>query len=1088
MTFRGTLRRCFVWLLCISLCLGLAVPALAEDAKGSEIRLLQTEGTVNVTSTSGKSYSTREDMRLYNGYVVSTEEASYAWITLDSDKAVKLDQCSSLEVRRSGKTLELLLKSGELFFNVTAPLKEDEKLNIRTSTMVTGVRGTVGWVRQIDLDHSEVGILEGRVICRVVNPDTGASRTLSIKAGEIGDLWIYETDTAGKGAEAQLRRITSMDEISGFILEEILKDPILRRRIEDATGLDFTGLTEEMVADKIAREQEEIRKKLEEIEAKKLEEVISKDPLWEGEKQGDGEGTYYTITWSMLGTEETTRWAAGKTPWHADPYIPEGWAFAGWSPDIVPAAKDVTYTAVFWRLEQYENEPGPEQPEQFTVTWVIDGVRSESVYAENSLPTHEDPVKDGYTFIGWDPPISAVTGDAEYTAVFEQVVVTEYTITWLDEEGNPLETSIAAPGERPSYPGEQPSKEGFRFIGWEPQVIEAWEDAEYTAVFEELDPDAETAEITWVINGTTETETWAIGAVPSHDAPSREASADLTYVFSGWYDGSRTYGPEEELPAVTGNTTYTAEFSEERRSYTVTWTVDGASKEETYSYGATPSHTVPEKASTDTTVYRFLGWSDGTNTYAPEELPAVTGDVTYTAEFEETERTYTVTWVDGNGNILSEDQETYEATPSYSGPTPTKDEDSDYRYTFNGTWDPEVVPVTGDAEYTARFDETAIYAVTPTPPEKGTLKTDVSTAAEGETVTVTVAANPGYETSEVMARYELDGAEEMIRAEGSDGTYTFTMPAADVTVEAMLYAQSFTLTPIIDPTDVEEVGMTFLVNGAELDPETEEVSTDDVVTLEVTWFNDSYSLDSVIVEWTDETGAAGEPITAAQSGDDVLDADYFVTRTYTFTMPAGNATVTASFRQRYYVEPAGLSDYGETNVTVNGESAETALPGDEVVLTMVPFDNVTIIDGTLPVVTYYDEATDSNVPVSVTSAGANSYKFLMPEGTVTMAMYGVSVVASNEDATITVTAGGEVHEMDSGSYLMMDAGMDVSVNVVPPSGLFIGTMDGTPYLSVDPDSLSVTPDAGNTDQSMTYTFTTPEEGENVTLTFIITGD
>ena len=142
MTFRGTLRRCFVWLLCISLCLGLAVPALAEDATGSEIRLLRTEGTVKVTSTSGKSYSTREDMRLYNGYVISTEEASYAWITLDSEKAVKLDQCSSLEVRRSGKTLELMLKSGELFFNVTAPLKEDEKLNIRTSTMVTGVRGT----------------------------------------------------------------------------------------------------------------------------------------------------------------------------------------------------------------------------------------------------------------------------------------------------------------------------------------------------------------------------------------------------------------------------------------------------------------------------------------------------------------------------------------------------------------------------------------------------------------------------------------------------------------------------------------------------------------------------------------------------------------------------------------------------------------------------------------------------------------------------------------------------------------------------------------------------------------------------------
>ncbi len=1085
MTFRGTLRRCFVWLLCISLCLGLAVPALAEDAKGSEIRLLQTEGTVNVTSTSGKSYSTREDMRLYNGYVVSTEEASYAWITLDSDKAVKLDQCSSLEVRRSGKTLELLLKSGELFFNVTAPLKEDEKLNIRTSTMVTGVRGTVGWVRQIDLDHSEVGILEGRVICRVVNPDTGASRTLSIKAGEIGDLWIYETDTAGKGAEAQLRRITSMDEISGFILEEILKDPILRRRIEDATGLDFTGLTEEMVADKIAREQEEIRKKLEEIEAKKLEEVISKDPLWEGEKQGDGEGTYYTITWSMLGTEETTRWAAGKTPWHADPYIPEGWAFAGWTPDIEAASKDTTYRAVFWRLDQYEQDL-PDQPGQYTVTWVVDGVSTQVVYAENSLPTYEDPVKEGYKFVGWEPPISAVTGDAEYTAVFEQVEPEEYTITWLDEDGETVldKTSVTA-GERPEFPGEQPAKEGYRFIGWEPEVTEAWDDAEYTAVFEELDPEAETAEITWIIDGAEEKETWAIGAIPSHDAPSREPSADLTFVFSGWYDGSRTYAPEEELPAVTGNTTYTAEFSEELRSYTVTWVVDGVSEEETCSYGDTPSHTVPEKEETETTIYRFLGWDDGTNTYAPEELPAVTGDVTYTAKIEEAERTYTITWIDGNGDTL-EDQVAYGVTPTYSGPTPTKDEDGDYRYTFNGTWDPEVVPVTEDAEYTARFDETAIYAVTPTPPEKGTLKTDVSTAAEGETVTVTVAANPGYETSEVMARYELDGAEEMIRAEGSDGTYTFTMPAADVTVEAMLYAQSFTLTPIIDPTDVEEVGMTFLVNGAELDPETEEVSTDDVVTLEVTWFNDSYSLDSVIVEWTDETGAAGEPITAAQSGDDVPDADYFVTRTYTFTMPAGNATVTASFRQRYYIESYELSDYGETNVTINGESAETALPGDEVVLTLTPYDNIAIVDGTLPVVTYYDEATDSNVPVSVTSAGANSYSFTMPEGSVNVMMSNITIMAENAVITVSATEGTELIELiaeaEDTAILLTDRDMTLTVNIVPDYAFFIqGYAD---ISDVVPDGTAVTYADGNSDQDATYTFTVSSDTE---LTFTITG-
>lgn len=939
MTFRGTLRRCFVWLLCISLCLGLAVPALAEDATGSEIRLLRTEGTVKVTSTSGKSYSTREDMRLYNGYVISTEEASYAWITLDSEKAVKLDQCSSLEVRRSGKTLELMLKSGELFFNVTAPLKEDEKLNIRTSTMVTGVRGTAGWVRQIDLDHSEVGILEGRVVCRVVNPVTGASRTLTVKAGEIGDLWIYEADSAGEGAEARIRRIGSMNDISGFILEEILKDENLRKRIEEETGLDFSGLTEELVAEKLAAEQEEIRKRLEEIESKKLDEVISKDPLWEGEQQGEGTGTSYTITWSMMGVEETTVWEAGKTPWHADPYIPEGWAFAGWTPDIQAASRDTTYTAIFWRLEQYQPDPQqPEQPEQYTVTWIIDGVRTQTVYAENSLPTHENPVKDGYTFIGWEPPISPVSGDAEYTAVFRQAVPEEYTITWRDDEGNILSTSAAAPGELPNYPGEQPAKEGFRFVGWEPQVTEAWEDAEYTAVFEALDPDAETAEITWVINGTTETETWEIGTVPSHDIPSRDPSADTTFTFAGWYDGSTVYGPDDALPAVTGAVTYEAEFREELRSYAVTWVVDGVSEEETYTYGDTPTHPIPEKAPTDTTVYRFLGWDDGTNTYAPEDLPTVTGDVTYTAKIEETERTYTITWIDGNGDTR-EDQVAYGVTPTYTGPTPVKTGNAQYSYSFLG-WDPSITAVTGDAEYTAQFEEILNqYTVT--------------WVVEGQTPTEETydyGAMPVYPEGEpfreetASAFYEFDGwSPEIVTVTGN------------ITYTAQFIAR-YAITPP-EPTDGEYgLDKDWAENG-------------ETVTLTMTP-NDGYGIFLNNISVTGDT--SGSTVQVSQGATE---------NTFTFVMPDEPVTIEAEFVALYELNVSeGLLI--QADVTVNGEpmtmdSMYVELPaGAAVTLTITPHDGYRIFSDPVEGDGVYVVA-DTEVPV--TKSGANTYAFTMPE-------------------------------------------------------------------------------------------------------------
>lgn len=68
--------------------------------------------------------------------------------------------------------------------------------------------------------------------------------------------------------------------------------------------------------------------------------------------------------------------------------------------------------------------------------------------------------------------------------------------------------------------------------------------------------------------------------------------------------------------------------------------------------------------------------------------------------------TYTVTWVDGNGKILKTEQVLYGKTPVYEGENPTKTTTAQYTYSFNGTWSPEIVPVTDDAVYTAQFDST----------------------------------------------------------------------------------------------------------------------------------------------------------------------------------------------------------------------------------------------------------------------------------------------------------------------------------------------------------------------------------------------
>ena len=80
--------------------------------------------------------------------------------------------------------------------------------------------------------------------------------------------------------------------------------------------------------------------------------------------------------------------------------------------------------------------------------------------------------------------------------------------------------------------------------------------------------------------------------------------------------------------------------------YTVKWkNGDNVIEEDTdVESGAAPSFDgeTPTKASDSDKHYTFSGWSDGSNTYAANALPEVSGDVTYTAQFSETAHAYTL--------------------------------------------------------------------------------------------------------------------------------------------------------------------------------------------------------------------------------------------------------------------------------------------------------------------------------------------------------------------------------------------------------------------------------------------------------------
>ena len=100
--------------------------------------------------------------------------------------------------------------------------------------------------------------------------------------------------------------------------------------------------------------------------------------------------------------------------------------FVGWDKDVTACSGDAVYTAVY--ASEYRN---------YTVTFVdYDGsvLSRQTYHYGDTVNIPADPTREGedryvYTFIGWDPKVTACTGDACYTAIYESTVLRQPVIT-----------------------------------------------------------------------------------------------------------------------------------------------------------------------------------------------------------------------------------------------------------------------------------------------------------------------------------------------------------------------------------------------------------------------------------------------------------------------------------------------------------------------------------------------------------------------------------------------------------------------------------------------------------------------------------
>jgi hypothetical protein len=607
------------------------------------------------------------------------------------------------------------------------------------------------------------------------------------------------------------------------------------------------------------------------------------------------------------------------------------------------------------------------------------------------VPQKAPTVDKVFTFTGWNTTLATVTAAATYTAQYSYST-RQYHVTFYNYDAvSVLYEADVNYNTSPTYSGVTPfrantSAYSYNWTGWQQgattyttsatlPVVKG--DISYIATFEQTELKYQVffkRQNGSIIDAPFFSYEETPAAFPANPTMASTVSTDYTF---------REWSPATLVPVTEDGMVYTALFDESPRQYTahfVNYNGVSLNVDQTIDYSTVPAYTgvTPMKPNDSRNSYVFSGWAwtagegwEAGSVGLGEALPAIKGEITFTAQYTPTLLQFDVIYQREDGTVILRDKKKWGENSAF--PTSGLDyEDATYTYTFDH-WNPATVvnPVTTNATYTAYYNQSIkTYSIT---------AVGISPAGYGSVSPASLSGIPAD------SKITVDG--NKLTVNGS--TITATPTAADAQ-----YTYTF--------DHWNNVPATITGNISTI----EAVFTRTVNTYTVTWKN----ADGTVLETDENVDYGTTPTYDGETPTKDVDASYVYTFN-TWTPAVGAISGDATYTATYNTVPTVAS------VTVSDNTTYYASVADAITFANGKTDAVVTI--------LQDDAVESEITISAAMTIDLNGKTISSTNTTDIGVFKIS--ASGKTVTIRDSGtNGKISRIASSSVYMsvitLDAG------------------------------------------------------------------